>query len=178
MYFKTSSRGRNLKRSFFITYKLYNRLHEFTMVAQEGQSWFWKQKQRNLNCEIKQNLSYEIKQNLSLEKKTESLFRNKTEFQFWNKIGSDFRNKTESHFQNKTESHFRKKIGSHFSVHIWMNIFKPKLKRLFALRHSYKKHAFLMLTQSMLTSRQTCTINYIWLIFLWHLQFFTDFLLG
>ena len=139
---------------------------------------FEKKKQRNLNCEIKQNLSYEIKQNLSLEEKTESLFRNKTEFKFWNKIGSDFRNKTESHFQNKTESHFRKKIGSHFSVHIWMNIFKPKLKRLFALRHSYKKHAFLMLTQSMLTSRQTCTINYIWLTFLWHLQLFTDFLLG
>ena len=154
----------------------------------------FEKKQQNLNCEIKQNLSYEIKQNLTFErkrnlsyeikqnlsfekKKTESLFRNKTEFQFWNKIGSDFRNKTESHFQNKTESHFRNKIGSHFSVHIWMNIFKPKLKRLFALRHSYKKHAFLMLTQSMLTSRQTCAINYIWLIFLWHLQLFTDFLL-
>ena len=77
------------------------------------------------------------------------------------KIKSELRKKAESHFQNKTESHFRNKIESHFSVHIWMDIFKPKLKRLFALRHSYKKHAFLMLTQSMLTSRQTCIINYI-----------------
>ena len=162
------------------------------MVAQEGQSWFWrkatKSELRNkTESQLRNKTESHFRKKTESQlrnkteslfwKKTESLFRNKTEFQFWNKIGSDFRNKTESHFQNKTESHFRNKIGSHFSVHIWMNIFKPKLKRLFALRHSYKKHAFLMLTQSMLTSRQTCTINYIWLIFLWHLQLFTDFLL-
>ena len=114
---------------------------------------------QNLNCEIKQNLTFKIKHSLDFEKKTEP----------------HFRNKTESHFQNKTESHFRNKIESHFSKHIWMNLFKPKLKRLFALRYSYKKHAFLILTQSMLTSRRTCSMNYISLIFWRHLQLFTDF---
>ena len=100
-----------------------------------------------------------------MRNKTESRFWNKLKSQFWNKIQSRFwkktteshfrnktesqeRNKTESHFRNKTESHFRNKTESHFSVNIWMNLFKPKLKRSFALRHSYKEHAFLILTQS------------------------------
>ena len=45
--------------------------------------------------------------------------------------------------------------------------FKPKSKRLFVLRHSYKKHAFEIITQSMLNRIQTSSIYYTSLNFLW-----------